>query len=239
MRSRRTEMVSVFGPPCRTITKAAVRMTVYWNCQSLPEDECWSCSSARYAIDDGDDHWGQQACAWGLSPRKISLSPHRETDWSKIRRWIGRKCSNFNRFCCSQNLWTVSANCFSFWGENFVPRSPAGSPPLNLIGGLPDPLNYSSPQTKILGAAADAVAAAGVCVCVDLLTNWWYVSLTKSWHSPTTSSSLPVKTSSSLWLRLLCSLTSSSALSTTLINAALHSFSSTFHPRRPVNDSMK
>ena len=46
-----------------------------------------------------------------LSP-KMSLSFHHETYWSRIRRNV-RNYSNFDRFC-SQNVHTMSANCFSF-----------------------------------------------------------------------------------------------------------------------------
>ena len=45
-------------------------------------------------------------------PAKIC--PHCETDWSRIRACIVQIFSNFGCFC-SQNLQTMSTNCFNFW----------------------------------------------------------------------------------------------------------------------------
>jgi len=57
--------------------------------------------------------------SWGLNPpAECRLPPpihHCATDWSSIRASTVLKFSNFDRFS-SQNLQTLSANCFSFWG---------------------------------------------------------------------------------------------------------------------------
>ena len=79
------------------------------------------------------------AWARGLSPPNVAY-PHRETYWSRIRRWTVRNCRYFDGLC-GQNLSTVSANCFSFlglrpsdarphWGIPFT-RPLSCSPPLN------------------------------------------------------------------------------------------------------------
>ena len=79
----------------------------------------------------------------GFSLCKVSLSPHRETGWSKIREWIAWNFESFHRFCtvktCKQCLQTASA-----FGE--PSHTPTGTSPWTLLG--PRPPGYS-PQIKI------------------------------------------------------------------------------------------
>jgi len=70
----------------------------------------------------------------------MSLSLHRETDWSRIIVSINPTALNFDRFC-SHNLQTMSENCFSFGG---CPPDPYRGFPLAPLGGLPSQV----PQTR-------------------------------------------------------------------------------------------
>ena len=54
-------------------------------------------------------HWRQRIWAGGVKPHKMSFSPHRKTDWSRIEVWVVRKFFNFD-YVCSQDLWTMSEN---------------------------------------------------------------------------------------------------------------------------------
>ena len=82
-------------------------------------------------------------------PPKCRLAPSPWNILVKNQEVNCAKFSNFDRFC-SQNLQTMSVNCFSVWGD-FVLRAPTRASPLNRSGGL-DHLGYN-PQMKIHGDA--------------------------------------------------------------------------------------
>jgi len=77
--------------------KLTVRFCI-WRFNICPETKKKTCGRRPGCTQQGR----RQAWVWRLSPRKMSLSPQRETDWSRIEVKV-RKFSNFDSFC-SQNM---------------------------------------------------------------------------------------------------------------------------------------
>ena len=106
-----------------------------------------------------------------LGTSHLAPSPTVKHSGQKSGRELCVKFSNYDRFC-SQNLQTMSANCFSFWGTS-----------LDLLAGLCPwphweifvlgPLGYS-PQMKIPGVII-VLYALGPSVCLSFT----YVLLTE------------------------------------------------------------